>query len=159
MFSGQRIQWIEGTKPNLCEEEIFCLLIKQKISYNVPSSPTRHSHHLKDLVCMVQHWGLPSFFLTLTCDEVSDTRWLEIDDLERLVKSMNNSATWKDCVVECAMLFHNRIQIFLRKYIFCGENGILGKIEHHVVRYELQGEHLFMRTYEFGVRIETLTCY
>lgn len=55
---------------------------------------------------MVQRWGWPSFFLTVTCGEVSDMRWKEIIDLEQVVKSMNNEFTWKDCLVECVVLLH-----------------------------------------------------
>lgn len=64
------------------------------------------SKNLKDLLCMVQRWGWPSFFLTVTCGEVSDMRWKEIIDLEQVVKSMNNEFTWKDCLVECVVLLH-----------------------------------------------------
>ena len=82
---------------------------------------------------------MPSFFLTLTSDEISSTRWVEIVDLEKVVKKMNREFSWKDCPVECASLFHERLQRFMKEFILCKEGGILGKILLYVTRYELQG--------------------
>jgi hypothetical protein len=45
--------------------------------------------------------------------------------------------TWKDCPIECATLFHSRFEQFMQKYIFFS-NGVIGKVEQHVIRYELQ---------------------
>ena len=130
---------IKRLQPDLPDEEVYRRMIKQSISYSVPGSPAWHSKHLKDLLCMVQKWGMPSFFLTLTSDEVSSTRWPEINDLEKVAKSFNKAFTWKDCPAECAVLFHNRVQTFMKKYILCGESGVLGKVNEYVNRYELQG--------------------
>jgi len=49
----------------------------------------------------------------------------------------NNTFSWKDCPFEYVALFCTRLQVFMSTYVFGGEN-ILGIIEHHVTRLELQ---------------------
>jgi len=44
--------------------------------------------------------------------------------------------TWKDCLVECGILFHNRFEQLMQKYILFS-TSVIGKVEH-VIRYELQ---------------------
>jgi hypothetical protein len=43
---------------------------------------------------------------------------------------------WKDCPVECATLFHNRFEQLMQKYILFN-NGVIGKVEQHIIQYEL----------------------
>lgn len=86
---------------------------------------------------MVEYWGLPSLFLTLTTDEVSETRWCEIEQIEALIQTMNSQFTWEDCPVECVVVFHIRLKAFLNKYIL-PKNGILGRVKHYLIRYEIQ---------------------
>jgi hypothetical protein len=75
----------------------------------------------------------------LTVDKVSDTKWAEILDLEKVIKQMNLGASWKDAPTEYGVLFHKRFQMFLKLFVLCGSNGILGRIEDYVCRYEIQG--------------------
>ena len=86
---------------------------------------------------MVDTWGLPHFFLTLTTDEVTETKWKEIDDVEDIAKLFNPKFSWRDCHVECIVLFHARLHKFLMTYIF-NQNGLLGRVEHHIIRYKIQ---------------------
>jgi hypothetical protein len=44
--------------------------------------------------------------------------------------------TWKDCPIECATLFHSRFEQLMQKYILFN-NGVIGKVEQHVIQYEL----------------------
>ncbi len=44
--------------------------------------------------------------------------------------------TWKDCPIECATLFHCGFEQFMQNSIFFN-NGVIGKVEQHVIRYEL----------------------
>jgi hypothetical protein len=37
--------------------------------------------------------------------------------------------TWKDCPIECAILFHNRFEQFIQKYILFSYD-VIGKVEH-----------------------------
>ena len=86
---------------------------------------------------MVDAWGLPDFFLTFTADEVTDTRWQEINVIESITTHYNAQFTWKDCPVECMALFHARFHMFMRKHLLPSD-GLLGRIQHHVIRYEIQ---------------------
>jgi hypothetical protein len=44
--------------------------------------------------------------------------------------------TWKDCPVKCGILFHNKFERLMQKYILFSI-GVIGKVEH-VIQYELQ---------------------
>jgi len=59
---------------------------------------------------MVENFGMPHFFLTLTSNETSNLRWKEIEDIENLAMFFNNTFSWKDCLVECVALFCTRLQ-------------------------------------------------
>ncbi len=80
---------------------------------------------------------MPHFFLTLTSNETSNLTRKEIEDIENLVMFFNNMFSWKDCPVECVALFCARLQAFMSTYVLGGES-ILGIVEHHVTRLELQ---------------------
>ena len=43
----------------------------------------------------------------------------------------------QDAPVECAVLFNKRVKLFMEKYI-TNNKGILGRVTHHVIRYEVQ---------------------
>ncbi len=43
----------------------------------------------------------------------------------------------KDCLMECATLFHSHVDIFMHQYIL-NDDGILGKIKECVIHYQLQ---------------------
>lgn len=103
----------------------------------MPGTPSWHRKNLRDLITMVEMWGMPNFFLTFTADEVSETRWKEITTIEKLAHGYNENFTWKDCPVECALLFHGRLHNFLNKHIM-GGSKILGHVQHYLVRYEIQ---------------------
>lgn len=79
--------------------------------YNLPTSmpgtPAWHQKNLKDLIAIVDMWGLPDLFLTFTTDEVTETRWEEITTIENIAREFNQNFTWIDCPVECAVLFHS----------------------------------------------------
>jgi len=49
----------------------------------------------------------------------------------------NNTFSWKDFLVECVALFCTRLQVFMSTYVLGGEN-IIGIVEHHITRMELQ---------------------
>ncbi len=68
--------------PNSTEAEMFEHLAKYKVPGDFSGSPSWHRNALKDLQCIVQHYGMPSLFLTLTADEVSDMRFTEVKNME-----------------------------------------------------------------------------
>lgn len=86
---------------------------------------------------MVEKFGMPHRFLTLTANETSNPRWEEIDDIEEIVKQIDALLTSKDCLVECASLFHTHIEKFMQQYVILGSK-VLVFIKEYVIRYELQ---------------------
>jgi hypothetical protein len=87
---------------------------------------------------MVDAWGMPTFFLTLTADEISSMRWKEIDDVEKILRNIIGNLNWKDAPVKCAALFHAKVQAFMKDYILNAEVALLGKVNHYVLQYEEQ---------------------
>lgn len=86
---------------------------------------------------MVDVWDLPDIFLTFIADKVSDTRWQEVNVIKRIAKHYNACYTWKYCPIKCVTLFHTRVHLFMHKHLL-SVNGLLGRIEHHAIRYEIQ---------------------
>ncbi|MCO5604327.1 hypothetical protein L7F22_058492 [Adiantum nelumboides] len=112
-------------------------IVRYKLPSTMPGTPPWHRKNLKDLIAMVDMWGLPYFFLTFTTDEVSKTCWNKIEVIETLAQGFKPNYTWKDCPVECAVLFHTRLHNFLNAHILGGK-GILGNVLHYLIRYEIQ---------------------
>jgi hypothetical protein len=73
---------------------------------------------------------------TLSVDKMTTLRWLEYNDMEYIVKQIHPNMSWKDCLVECATLFHSHVNMFMYKHI-SNDNGILGKVIEYVIHYEL----------------------
>ncbi len=68
--------------PGASDAEVIRHVLKHSLPPTMPGTPAWHRRHLQDLQCMVDRWGMPSFFLTLTADELSDTRWPEVKSLD-----------------------------------------------------------------------------
>ncbi len=96
-----------------------------------------HKSHFQALLTMVAKFGMPHFLKTFKSNKMSSLRWVEIDQLEKLIKTIDINMTWKYCLVECASLFHIRFEQFKQNYII-SKNGVIGKVEKYVIRYELQ---------------------
>lgn len=60
--------------PYASEEDVYRYVIKHDMPGSLPGSPEWHRNQLSDLLTMVEAWGLPSFFFTLTADEITKTR-------------------------------------------------------------------------------------
>jgi hypothetical protein len=60
--------------PTASEEDVMKNVLKHKVPASVAGSPAWFRKNLKDLLCQVDHWGLPSFFFTVTADEHTPTR-------------------------------------------------------------------------------------
>lgn len=123
--------------PDYTEQMLFKRIIKHSIPASIAGLPNWFLSQFKDLLCMVEYFGLPDFFVTVTADEVSESKWLEIEDLTMLLRAFNTELTWADAPVECARLFHDRLQRFARKYLF-DSPALLGRILHYMIRYEVQ---------------------
>jgi hypothetical protein len=79
------IQRYKQSHPLADDEEVMRFALKHELSSNMPGSPRWHGEQLADLITMFKERGMPNFFLTLTSDEISELRWPEIDDLERVL--------------------------------------------------------------------------
>ncbi len=75
---------------------------------------------------------MPWFFLTFTSNELSSLKWENFDQLDKLIKKIDVTMTWNDCLIECATIFHSRFQQFMQKYII-SKNGFIGKVEKYVI--------------------------
>ncbi len=71
-------------------------IVKYCVPDSLPGTPAWHRSQLADLKAMVEVHGLPSFFMTLTADEVSgpETRWEEISDMEAFMDRFNAGFDW-----------------------------------------------------------------
>jgi hypothetical protein len=114
-------------------------VVKHKLPTKLMGSPKWHAAKLKDLLTMVNRFGMPSHFITLTCDEFSELRWPEFQDMETILRAFNTDFDWKDAPVEGQALFNARVEIFLNEFLFNKKSPLLGaKVLHHLVRYEWQ---------------------
>ena len=84
---------------------------------------------------------LPPTHLFLSFLQVSELRWTAVDDMEDLLKRFCSSYKYGDAPVECATLFHERIQRTMDEWVCINEGekkGVLGRCVDWVVRYEVQ---------------------
>ena len=71
--------------------------------------------------------------------QISELKWEEVVEAEKILKDVCGSQlNWQDMPVECASIFLHRFKRFFTQYIL-GKHALLGRIQHHVVRYEVQG--------------------
>jgi hypothetical protein len=133
-FRRQRMRG--GGETPTYEEENELLL--RRIPGNIVGSPSYHRQHMQDVACMVEKWGMPTHFLTLTADETTRTRWQEVNDLEAVLHDIDGSLTYKNAPCEAALIYLHRVTSFLKKYVLC-KPGIYGDVLHYVHRIESQG--------------------
>jgi len=81
--------------PDTREADMYKSLVKYNVPATLAGSPHWHKRHLNDLLTMVDKFGMPSFFLTLTADEVSETRWKEITAMETILHVIDGKLTWQ----------------------------------------------------------------
>ena len=129
------------------ESEQNC--IKNLITYVIPKtiqySPSWWRKTLNDVLAVVQEFGLPHYFLTLTVDNTSNLKWQEYKDMESIMKRLNaqlhspgNKYGVQHAQPEAAQLFHDRVTKFMDMFLLSGHKA-LGDITHYVTRYEMQG--------------------
>jgi hypothetical protein len=68
-------------------------------------------------------------FLTFTSKEMSSLEWTKFEKLQEWIKNIQMNMTWKDFLVECAILFHSWFEKFIKNDIIFN-NGVIGKVEH-----------------------------
>jgi hypothetical protein len=133
----------EERNPGSSLEEQLRAAGARLVPANIPGSPAYHREALQDLLAIVAEHKLPSFFLTLTADEITADRWPEVEAMELKARQLTgiDTLTWRDLPVEMARLFHDRVQAFMADHVLNPNRPILGKIRHHTVRYESQVDH------------------
>jgi hypothetical protein len=111
-------------------------VIRHVTNCNLPASlqgiPRWHKAQLQDLLAMVDKCGMPHLFLILTTSEISSLWWEEVTDIETIAKRLENRFTWKDCPMECAMLFHTRVTKFMNEIIL-SEAGMLRRAKDYLI--------------------------
>jgi hypothetical protein len=123
--------------PHMSEPEVICHITKYNLATSLQGTPRWHKAQLQDLHAMVEKCGMLHLLLILIANEVSSLRWEEVTNIETIAKKLENSFTWKDCLLECAMLFHARVTKFVNDIIFSGARA-LGHVKDYLIRYELQ---------------------
>lgn len=135
------IRKFRACHPNSTESDALRNVAKYSIPKTIPNTPQYHRNHLQNLLAMVAAFGMPNYFLTLTADEISELRWPEYTGIETVLGDLfdNDDLNWKDAPVECTRLFKTRVDHFFKEHI-CPKNksGILGKVNHYLIRYEFQ---------------------
>ncbi|KAG2485199.1 hypothetical protein HYH03_016088 [Edaphochlamys debaryana] len=130
--------------PGASDAAILKHVIRYSLPSNIPNTPGWHRKNLLDLLALVDRWGMPTCFLTVTADELSMTRWGEVAAMEEHLEKFCTSYTWKDAPAENAYLFHKHVRLFMDKVLRAGRGGNacaaapLGRIQHYVSRYEVQ---------------------
>eukprot|EP00983_Pelagomonas_calceolata_P075172 1152879-Pelagomonas_calceolata.AAC.1 len=116
------------------EDKVYESVAKCKVPGDFAGLPTWYWSALKDLQCMVESYGTPDLFLTLTADEVSPTRFFEISNMENVfLKQWFYPGT--------PHLYTVRAALILDPDLDAEGNplpGLLGKLNHYVRRYECQ---------------------
>jgi hypothetical protein len=91
--------------PGSDDNEMLKHIIRYKVPQTLPGSPSWHRSHLDDLLflCQPENWGRPALFLTLTADEVSESRFPEVDGIDAVMHRMlrGEDWTWKVRTVQC----------------------------------------------------------
>jgi hypothetical protein len=68
----------------MSEEDILKQIVKYNLLANILGTPQWHKTQLQDLLCMVEHFCMPHFFLTLTPNETSSFQWEDIIDIKKI---------------------------------------------------------------------------
>ncbi len=56
--------------------------------------------------------------------------------LKKIAKQIHTSLDWKNCLVECDILFHFKVDKFMQ--FLLSSHHVLGNIKQHVIQYEIQ---------------------
>ncbi len=89
------VQRLKRQHPQWSEIDVLRNITKFKLPPSIPLMPQWHHTQFKELLVMVENFGMPHFFLTLTFDETSNLRWKKIKDIENLVMFFNDTFSWK----------------------------------------------------------------
>ena len=94
------IKQTQHAHSHMNEAEVLQHVTKYSLPPYIEGTPRWHKSQLKDLLTMVDKFGMHDMFLTLTADEASYLRWEDVANIEQIVQQIDKSMTWKDCHVE-----------------------------------------------------------
>lgn len=140
------VQAYYSEHPGATQTQVFRHVTAHSVPNSMPGTPGWFKRQLLDLQCMVNTYGMADFFLTLTSDECTSSKWPDIVKLESDIRRVLPNGTFADAPVDCARLFHARIKAFLNNFILPHKHSrsnntghVLGRVQHYLIRYELQG--------------------
>ncbi len=77
----KNVQRLKRQHPQWSKIDVLRNIMKFKLPPSIPLMPQWHHTQFKELLVMVENFGMPHFFLTLTFDETSNLRWKEIENI------------------------------------------------------------------------------
>ena len=87
----KEIKQIKHQYPHMTEQDVLQHITKYNLPSSIQGTPRWHKSQLQDLLAMVEKFGMPHFFLTLTADETSSLRWKEVTNIEEIAKTIDPS--------------------------------------------------------------------
>ena len=87
------IKQTQHADPHMNEAEVLQHVIKYSLPSSIEGTPRWHKSQLKDILAIVDKFGMPNLFLTLTADEASSLRWEDVADIEQIVQQIDKSMT------------------------------------------------------------------
>ena len=76
------IKQTQHAHPHMNEAEVLQHVTKYSLPSSIEGTPRWHKSQLKDLLAMVDKFGMSNMFLILTADEVNFLRWEDVADIE-----------------------------------------------------------------------------
>jgi hypothetical protein len=93
------VQILKCQHPQWLVIDVLRNITRFKLPPSIPLTSQWQHTQFKELLVMVENFGMPHFFFTLIYDETSNLIWKEIEDIENLTMFFNSTFSWKDCPV------------------------------------------------------------
>ena len=91
---GKDVSKFMKCNPGASKQDVLKHVLKHSVPKTMPGTPAWHYSHLQDLLLMVEELGMPTLFMTLTAYEISEYKWQSITDLEKFMKTFNESSSF-----------------------------------------------------------------
>ena len=76
------IKQTQHAHPHMNEAEVVQHVTQYSLPSSIEGTLRWHKSQQKDLLAMVDKFGMPNMFFTLTTDEASFLRWEDVADIE-----------------------------------------------------------------------------
>ena len=77
--------------PHMTKQDVLQHITKYNLPSSIQGTPRWHKSHLQDLLAMIENFGMPHFFLTLTAHKTSSIHWEEVTNIEDIAKTIDPS--------------------------------------------------------------------